>query len=374
MKLSLVKELLLEPLSILNSISTAKNLSFPILSNILFSIRKDKLVLSATDLEVELSVTINTVSDVAGNFTIPCRKFYDIVKNFPEGSLLNFSFTDTKVTISSGRSRFILSILPANEFPLFDSEDKFSSFSIKNSVLKRCITNTEFCMALKDVRYYLNGLLFEIHEHLFKCVTTDGHRLAFYETNEISDCNFIELSDDARLQVLLPRKSILDILKLLDDSDDLIEIQITSSFVKFISKSIIFTSKLIDSKFPEYNRVIPNQTNLSIQINRIELRDALLRAAILSTDKFKAIRIEFSDGKLVTSLHNPEHEEMEEELFINYSGVEFTIGFNINYIIDALNHISDTNIIFNFTESLNSCLLHGDSNELPLYVVMPMRL
>ncbi|MFK5983886.1 MAG: DNA polymerase III subunit beta [Pseudomonadota bacterium] len=374
MKLSLIRELLLEPLSVLNSISTSKNLSFPILSNILFSINEDKLVLSATDLEVELSVTILNRSDSTGNFTIPCRKFYDIVKKFPEGSFLNFSFTETKVTISCARSRFVLSILPANEFPLFKSEDEFSSLKIKQSVLKTCIANTEFCMALKDVRYYLNGLLFEIHNKFFTCVTTDGHRLAFYQTDEISDCNFLEFSDDSKLQVLLPRKSILDIYKLLYDSDDLIEIQIASGFVKFIFNGLIFTTKLIDSKFPEYNRVIPKETNLSIEINRQELRDTLLRAAILSTDKFKAIRIDFSDGKLITSLHNSEHEEMEEELSINYSGVEFTIGFNINYIIDALNHIQDTNIVFNFTESLNSCLLHGITTDLPLYVVMPMRL
>jgi len=374
MKLSLIRELLLEPLSILNSVSTAKNLSFPILSNILFSVRKDCLILSATDLEVELSVSITNPSEESGDFTIPCRKFHDIVKNFPEGSLLNLSFSETKVTLNSGRSRFILSTLPANDFPLFESKDNFSKFFIKQSVLKNCISHTEFCMALKDVRYYLNGLLFEIHHHLFKCVTTDGHRLAYYETEDVSDCDFLELSEDSKLQVLLPRKSILDIYKLLIDSDELVEVQITSSFVKFIANGFIFTTKLIDSKFPEYNRVIPNQTNLSIEINRMELRDALLRAAILSTDKFKAIRIEFKEGKLITSLHNPEHEEMQEELIINYSGVEFTIGFNINYIIDAINHINDTNIVFNFTESLNSCLLHGDSQDLPLYVVMPMRL
>ncbi len=154
----------------------------------------------------------------------------------------------------------------------------------------------------------------------------------------------------------------------------MVEVQVTGSFVKFAINSIILTSKLIDSKFPEYNRVIPKKTNLSISINRIELRNALLRAAILSTDKFKAIRIEFSEGKLVASLHNPEHEEMQEELIINYTGEEFTIGFNISYIVDALNHILDTNIVFNFTESLNSCLLHGDTSDLPLYVVMPMRL
>jgi len=374
MKLSLIRESLLEPLSILNSISTSKNISFPILSNIFFGVRNDCLILSATDLEVELSVSVNNISDSMGDFTIPCRKFYDIVKNFPEGSLLNLSFSDTKVTINCGRSRFILTTLPAKEFPLFESEDKFSKLFIKQSILKNCIEHTEFCMALKDVRYYLNGLLFEIHHKLLKCVTTDGHRLAFYETNEVSDCNFLELSEDAKLQVLLPRKSILDINKLLFDTDELVEIQITSSFVKFVANSFIFTTKLIDSKFPEYNRVIPNQTNLSIEINRIELRDALFRAAILSTDKFKAIRIEFKQDKLIASLHNPEHEEMQEEIIINYSGVEFTIGFNINYIIDAINHINDTNIVFNFTESLNSCLLHGDASELPLYVVMPMRL
>ncbi len=374
MKLSLIKELLLEPLSILNSISTSKNTSFPILSHILFSVKEDRLILSATDLEVELSVTINNISDVIGDYTLPCRKLSDIVKNFPDGSLLNFSFSETKVTISCGRSRFILSILSANEFPLFESEDNFSSLKIKQSVLKKCISHTEFCMALKDVRYYLNGLLFEIHNNFFTCVTTDGHRLAFYQTDDLSDCNFLELSGESKLQVLLPRKSILDIFKLLDDSDELIEIQISGGSVKLIFKNIIFITKLIDSKFPEYNRVIPKETNLSVEINRIDLRDSLLRAAILSTDKFKAIRIEFFNGKLITSLHNPEHEEMQEELTINYSGVDFTIGFNINYIIDALNHIEDNNVIFNFTESLNSCLLQGNSNDLPLYVVMPMRL
>jgi DNA polymerase-3 subunit beta len=374
MKISLIRELLLEPLSVLNTIASSKNQSFPILSNLLFIVKTDCIVLSSTDLEIELSVTIDNNSNVAGDFTIPCRKFYDIVKNFSEGSLLNLSFSDTKVSVTSGRSRFILTILPASEFPLFEPEEKFSSFSITHSELKKCIYTTEFCMAFKDVRYYLNGLLFEIHNHKFKCVTTDGHRLAYFETANITDCDFLELSGDSKLQVLLPRKSILDIYKLLNDSDDRVQIQITNGFVKCIFNSYVLITKLIDSKFPEYNRVIPDQTNLSIELNRIDLRDLMMRATILSTDKFKAIRLEFSDGKLSTSLHNPEHEEMNEDLTINYSGLDFSIGFNIHYIIDALNHLDNTNVIFNFTESLNSCIIKGDTDELPIYVVMPMRL
>lgn len=371
MKLSLTKEILVEPLSLLNSIAQSKQ-TLAILSNVLINIHPDKLRVTATDLELELSIEIPYESQFESDFTIPCRKLFDIVRNLPDGSNVNFNFKDNKVNISSGKSRFVLSTLPAENFPNLDPIGTSSNFTIKSSVLKNCLENTEFCMASKDVRYYLNGLLFELSDGTLKTVATDGHRLAFYETDSIDNLN--DIPDGAKLQFLIPRKTILELLKILGESEQEVKINVTPNFVKFNFENSEFSTKLIDSKFPEYRRVIPNNTNLSVAVNRLELKESLTRAAVLSTEKFKAIRLEFSKNHLLATIHNPEHEEAEEEIIINYNGEDFSIGFNINYLVDVLSRVKDDEIIFNFTETYNSCLLFGNSNENPVYVVMPMRL
>jgi len=371
LKLSLAKELLVEPLSALNSIAQTKQ-TLAILSNVLINVRSNKIKFTSTDLELELTIEIDYESQFESDFTIPCRKLFDIIRNLPDGSMVNFSFKDGKVIITSGKSRFVLSTLPAENFPNLDPIESASEFTVKSIDLKLSIENTEFCMATKDVRYYLNGLLLEISEDTLKTVATDGHRLAFYESEQIYNLN--EIPENSKLQFLIPRKTILELLKILDDSEKEVKIKVTPNFVKFSIGKTEFSTKLIDSKFPEYRRVIPKVTNLSIPINRLELKESLTRAAVLSTEKFKAIRLEFSKNNLLATIHNPEHEEAEEEMVIAYEGENFSIGFNVNYLVDVLSRVKDEQIIFNFTESYNSCLLYGNSKENPVYVVMPMRL
>jgi len=371
MKLSLAKEMLVEPLSALNSIAQNKQ-TLAILSNVLINVHDNKIRLTATDLELELSIEIEYESELEADFTIPCRKLFDIVRNLPDGSIINFNFKNNKVYLTSGKSRFILSTLAPENFPNLDPISTASSFKITSSELKKCLENTEFCMATKDVRYYLNGLLLELSEGSLKSVATDGHHLAFYESEGINEIS--EIPHDSRVQFLIPRKTIIELLKILDDDNTFVSIHITPNFVKFILPNSEFSTKLIDSKFPEYKRVIPNNTTLAISINRSELKESLVRASVLSTEKFKAIRLEFSENNLLATIHNPEHEEAEEEMDIVYTGEDFSIGFNINYLVDVLSSVTDEEIVFNFTESYNSCLLYGNSRENPVYVVMPMRL
>jgi len=376
MKFSLSKEDLLQPLSLLNTISTVKNPTFPILSNVYISITNDKITFIATDLEIELSISIiNKEASDIGQFTIPCKKLFDIIRYLDDNISINFDIVDNKATIKVSKSKFVLTVLPAEEFPKLDHTSESYSFTISHSELKNVLQTTEFCMASKDVRFYLNGLLIEISNNLVKSVTTDGHRLAYDETNNFKYINHIDASvSDSKLQFLIPRKSVSELIKILEDKDELLEVAVSSNHVTFKFDNMYLSTKLIDSKFPEYNRVIPKETCYSIDLNREELKQALIRSSTLSSDKFNAIRFDFTTNQLTASIHNPEHEEAIEELTINYNGEDFTIGFNISYILDCLNHLNENVITFNFTESHNSCTIHGQSSDLPLYVVMPMRL
>ncbi len=374
MKIKFSRDEIITPLSFLSTVSTDKNTNFPIVANILILAKDNKIYLMGSDLELELSIILeNTRIEVEGEVTIPSRKFFDIIRNCDDGADICLECKNNKANIIIGKSKFVLSTLPAIEFPRLDLTDCSYEFDISTATLRECIESTAFCMGSKDVRFYLNGMLIELSDNMIKSVTTDGHRLAYYENDSIELQN--PLPDKAKLQFLLPRKTTSDVLKLLSDNDDeLLNIQISSSKVKFSFANSFLTSKLINSKFPEYSRVIPKETNLSIAINRDELKNALNRAAILSSEIFKAVRLDFSENKLLLSMHNTEHEESTEDLLINYSGIDFTIGFNIRYVIDCLSNITDNNIIFNFTESHNSCIIHGETNEIPLYVIMPMRL
>ncbi len=375
MKFSLLREVLLEPLGLLTVVSPSKQLTFPVLSNVLFRINDKTIQLTISNLEVEVTVSLdNTDSLPSGQFTIPTRKFSEIVRNLPQNTVIHFSINENNAEISCNKTRYVLSTLPAVDFPLFEPITDFCSLQISQKILKKKIYNTEFCMAIKDVRYYLNGLLFEINNNTFNFVSTDGHRLAFDNTDEMKECSLLDVSEQSRLQALIPRRSILDLFKLIDYSDEPVTIEYTASYVKFSFSRLTFITKLIDSKFPEYNRVIPKSTQITIVINKSMLLEALKRVSILSTDQFRAIRMEFSENKLNLLLQSPEHEKVSEELSVAYTGNDLTIGFNITYLIDVLQHIDEDNICFNFTESLGSCLLHGENSDSPMYVVMPMRL
>jgi len=367
MKFKLSREDLLKPLQFISGV-VEKRPTLPVLSHLLLQIRRDKLVLVGTDLEVELRANLNIESEEEADITLPARKFNDICRSLPEGSQLEISIQDGKAVLRSGKSRFTLATLPATEFPLTDDLAGSFQLQLAQGKLKDLLERTAFCMAIQDVRYYLNGLLLEMKQGQLRTVSTDGHRLA------LSELEFSELAAEDR-QVIIPRKSVSELMRLLDDSETaLCELVLSSNQVQIQMDSMVLTSKLIDARYPDYERVIPSSTEQHISANRSDLLHALQRTAILSNEKYRVIRLQFSNNLLRATVNNPEQETAEEEIIVDYVGSEFEIGFNVAYLLDVLGTIKEDQVVLNLTGSSSSCLLHGYENTASRYVVMPMRL
>jgi DNA polymerase-3 subunit beta len=352
-----------------------KRQTLPILSNILVNISDGKFTITGTDLEVEIT-TIIPLEDTSINidFTVPVKKLFDICKNLDAGILLNVELIDNKLILKAKKSRFTLITLPAENFPNLDPMSSSSEFSISQHDLKFVIDATQFSMANQDVRYYLNGLLFEIYNEELRTIATDGHRLAFSYVASLT--NLINIPKDTTQQLIVPRKAITELNRLLSDTDEIINVSISASHLNIIFKHLSFTTKLIDGRFPDYQRVIP-ATELctkNIITDRQVLRQSLSRIAVLSTEKYKAARLEFSENHLLAVVHNPEQEEAEEHIVIEYSGEDFSIGFNVGYLVDALNAVKEDQVTLSLTDSNSSCLISGLNNDSVKYVVMPMRL
>jgi len=340
--------------------------TMPVLANILFRANDNSLELIATDLEVQLSsqCSEDLTVEKEGEITIPGRKLLDICRNLPNNSNLRLSLEKDRIVLRSGRSRFTLSTLPATEFPLLDKVKSTHSFKLSQNELKKLIERTQFAMAQQDVRYYLNGMLFELKDGRLTTVATDGHRLA-YATRSV------DTQED--VQVIVPRKGVLELARLLDDENN-VELTISQHHVQAQLPDRQFISKLIDGKFPEYSRVIPSATAHNIDVDRLGFRAALQRAAILSNEKFRGIRLEMKENTLGIHSHNPEQEEAEDAIEVNYSGESFEIGFNVNYILEVLNVMNSDNIVLGLNDSNSSCLLSDPAVEGAKFVIMPMRL
>jgi DNA polymerase-3 subunit beta len=342
--------------------------TLPILANVLFNIRNNTLFITATDLEVELRTQSSVQSEEDIDFTVPARKLLDICKALPEGADLSFNLDDQHVTLKSGRGRYTLGVLPAQDFPGVEPKSLGDRIKLKESELKNLIDKTHFAMAQQDVRYYLNGMLFDLGSKVFRTVATDGHRLAM---SEIGMPDGTEISS----QIILPRKAIIELSRLLSDSDDELVLEIGSNHIRLNFKSgVVFTSKLIDGRFPDYQRVMPSGKTSIAVVDRKELKQALLRASILSNEKYRGIRFKIYDGKIELLAHNPEQEEAEEEIEVSYDGDELTIGFNVGYLTDVLNVIDTDNVHIALVDSNSSCLISSDANDDSRYIVMPMRL
>jgi len=299
-----------------------------------------------------------------GELTLPGRKLLDICRNLPAGTDLRFALEKQRVTVRSGRSRFTLSTLPATEFPVLEAVKGAQGFTLEQNVLGKQIERTQFAMAQQDVRYYLNGMLFELKKGELVTVATDGHRLAL---------SAHKVKHDTDVQVILPRKGILELSRLLGNEGD---VQITLSQHHLMAEldGRRFISKLIDGKFPEYQRVIPSSTSHNIAADRQELRSALQRAAILSNEKFRGIRLELKENTLGIHSHNPEQEEAEDAIEINYGGENFEVGFNVNYLLDVLGILQSDEIELGLTDSNSSCLITDSKVAGAKFVIMPMRL
>ena len=340
--------------------------TMPVLANVLLVVKGDQVSITATDLEVELVAKGAADVQQGGEITIPGRKLLDIIKALPDAAQVTVSVEGERATVRSGKSRFTLSTLPASEFPTVEDIRAQQSLTIGQAALKKLLEKTHFSMAQQDVRYYLNGMLLESDGKILKTVATDGHRLAYCEAEMDSPSSGVQ-------QVIVPRKGVLELQRLLTGEDS-VELVIGTNHIRAQIGSIRFTSKLIDGRFPEYGRVIPTSPTKTVGADRDVLRAALQRAAILSNEKYRGIRLSVKEGVLTLQSHNPEQEEAEEEIDVAYSGDEMEIGFNVNYLLDALAAIDGQQVELGLTDANNSCLLSAPSVPQAKYVVMPMRL
>lgn len=366
MNFTIKREELLPALQIVNGVVERRQ-TLPILSNLLLSVKEKTLSLAGTDMEVELITVVKQVSDVDGETTIPARKFLDICRALPGGAEISLSIKGDKARLTSGKSRFTLSTLPAQEYPLLEEVESIIDFEVPQLTFKSLLDRTAFAMAQQDVRYYLNGLLLEIDGKTLRAVATDGHRLALCDTE-------LNIDVSETIQAIVPRKGVSELIRLFWDTKEEVKVQISANHIKISWDDLCFTSKLIDGKFPDYTRVIPDQGKDPIKANRELLRQSLTRASILSNEKYRGVRILLEKNKLRALAHNPEQEEAEEELEVDYNGADMEIGFNVSYLLDALGIIKSENVILTVSDPNSSCLILPENELFSKYVVMPMRL
>ena len=369
MKFSISREALLKPLNLVAGVVERRQ-TLPILANVLLVLEGDRLSLTGTDLEVELvgRVLLPSAGD-SGEVTVPARKLVDICKSLPESSNIEFSVKEGKVTVKSGRSRFTLSTLPAREFPNVEDSMGTHQFTLQQGQLKRLIDRTGFAMAQQDVRYYLNGMLWELSAKQLRVVATDGHRLAMCTVPDKVDVN-----GDGDAQVILPRKGVLELARLLLEDDAEIAVVIGSNHIRATTDDFTFTSKLVDGKFPDYQRVLPRSPDKIVLGSRLELRQAFTRTAILSNEKYRGVRLKLTENALDIVANNPEQEEAEETVPVEYPGEPLEIGFNVSYLLDVLGVLSGESIKLSLADPNSSALLEESEAGDSLYVVMPMRL
>jgi len=366
MNIKINRDVLLKPLSNVVSI-VEKRQALPILSNLLLVGNENQLTFTATDLEMQTSLSIETKIDSNFEITISAKKLFDITRALPEGSELEFQINESRVNVKAGKSKFNLQTLPAKDYPILKQGDSESiSFDISQKALKGLLKQVDFAMAQQDIRYYLNGLLFEIQGQKLNIVGTDGHRLSFTSSK-------LNQSYEKK-DVIIPRKTIMELIKLLEDDDDSVAIQILNQQVTFKFKNINLITKVIDGKFPDYHRVIPQGYENGFLINRQSLLSAMQRASILSNEKYRGIRLVISENNMKLITTNSEQEEAQEDIEVIYNNEQIDIGFNVTYLIDVLSNIQYEQLNFLFKDSNSSCLVTIPNNDDYKYVVMPMRI
>ena len=366
MKFIFNREEILLPLQQIVSVIERKQ-TMPILSNVLVVIEENQLILTGTDLEIQIIAKINITTDITGSITVPARKFLDICRLLPQGSEIKFELLDDKVKIVSNRSRFSLSCLPSDNYPEFSESGLDDCLSINAGKLKRALDKTVFCMANQDVRYYLNGLLVNVSNSKLKLVASDGHRMSIYEDNLDQPTGF-----EAR--IILPRKGVLELSRLLDDPEVELKVEFSSSNVRIFIKNLIFSAKLVDAKYPDFGKVFQQTFLKQIEIPKQTLKEALTRVAILSNEKFKGVTFDIIADKLTISTHNPEHDEAEEELLIQYPDTPVSIAFNVQYLLDAVSNLDSDLATLTIASNSSSCFIGEPDESGYKFIIMSMRM
>ncbi|MBK6674231.1 MAG: DNA polymerase III subunit beta [Proteobacteria bacterium] len=367
MKFTATREQIIQPVQAVIGVVERKQ-TMPVLANVLLSVKGNRLSVTGTDLEVELVASGEVNVGQPGEITVPGRKLLEIAKALPDKVSVTVSLDGERLKVVAGRSRFTLSTLAATEFPVVESVSAQQTLTLPQAELGRLIAKTHFSMAQQDVRYYLNGTLLETDGKLLRTVATDGHRLAIAEAQLATGGKNVTAQ-----QVIVPRKGILELQRILGNEGD-VEITIGSNHIRLQIGDIRFTSKLIDGKFPDYGRVIPASPSKAVVVERDSFRAALQRTAILSNEKYRGVRVSLAKNSLKLQAHNPEQEEAQDEVEIDYAGEEMEIGFNVTYLLDALTAIDTETVELGLTDSNSSCLIRSPGTTHSRYVVMPMRL
>jgi DNA polymerase III subunit beta len=367
MQFEISREALIKPLQLVTGVVERRQ-TLPVLSNVLLVLGKNELSLTGTDLEVELVARVPvTGGNKLGEITVPARKLMDICKALPDDASLKFELDDNKVVLRHGRSRFSLSTLPASDFPSVEESPGNLQFSLPQALLKAMLDSTSFAMAQQDVRYYLNGLLLEVSTDYLRVVATDGHRLALHTEK-------LATKASGKTQVIIPRKGITELSRLLSDGGEDVQLTLSPNHIRARTSNFTFTSKLVDGKFPDYDRVLPKGGDKVLIAGRNDLRLALTRTAILSNEKFRGIRLILAKDELKIIANNPEQEEAEEIVSVEYQGAALEIGFNVSYLVDVLSVLATENVQLILSDSNSSVLIQATDDSPSVYVVMPMRL
>lgn len=366
MQIILQREAILKPLSYVAGV-VEKRQTLPILSFVLLRQEGDTVTLTGTDLEVEIIAKVKAERREDNELMLPARKLLDICRALPDGATVDIRKDGDKAVIKSGKSRFTLMSLSAADFPNLQVQQWDYSLNLPQKVLKNLILQTHFCMAQQDVRYFLNGLLFELNGSVLRVVATDGHRMAVSETS-------LEKPQPSGKQVIVPRKGVHEIARLLEDSDEDTEVLISNNHLRIRTSGFVLTTKLIDGKYPDYAKVVPPAQSRTLRVDRETLREALGRAAILSNEKYRGVRLTLVSKGLKISSHNPEQEEAQEDVTADYDGDTLEIGFNVSYMIEAVSSLQGQHVTIGLTDANSSCTITAPDTKTPLYVIMPMRL
>jgi DNA polymerase-3 subunit beta len=367
MKFSIKREIFLHPLSQVIGVVERRQ-TLPVLANFLIQAQSGgRLAVTGTDMEVELLANCEADVKQEGEVTVPARKLLDIVRMLPDGVGINVGLDGDKLVLSSGRSRFTLSTLPATEFPATDRVESLETVEVEEHALKRLLDKTSFAMANQDVRYYLNGLLFEFKDGTLRTVATDGHRLAVCDLDA-------EVGVGQNRQMIVPRKGVLELTRMLTDSKDRVQLGLGKNHVRLVKSGLVLTSKLIDGRFPDYQAVIPVGTERSMVVDRSEFIHALQRASILSNEKYRGVRLEAGGKSIKIIAHNPQHEEAEEVVEAELNFEQMAVGFNVTYLLDALNAIESEQVNLDMRDANSSCLLSAVGRGPDRHVVMPLKL
>jgi DNA polymerase-3 subunit beta len=366
LKIKTTNDKLLAPLQQVTGIVERRH-TLPILSNVLISAADGNVDFLATDLEVQITSRANLGNGAEGSVTAAARKLYDILRALPEDAEVSLEAKESRMTVRAGKSRFNLQTLSAADFPrMVEAKDASKTLTLPQKALKHALGLVQFAMAVQDIRYYLNGVLFSVDKDTLRVVATDGHRLSF--ASQALD------GDHGNVEAILPRKTVIELIKLLSDTDDPVSLAIGSNQVRFTFGGIEIVSKIVEGKFPDYQKVIPTTHKNRVEMDRITLAQSLNRAAILSNEKIRGVRLVFTKDALSIICTNNEQEEAEEGLALDYAGDPLDIGFNISYLLDVLNHVDTPTVSFSMGDSNSSALVQMPGRDDFKYVVMPMRI